>query len=307
MPKRFSEKDKRDWLELYETDKSEKWIAREIAHCDPRTVKRGIAEARLKRDANIARVDLVKDALRAHQGNLLDELQNILSSLIMPPIDLTILSWHHNDVDSIFAFDAKNKEMKQKESAITVTEKVNIDRSAKRDLLKEHLKNDRMWKILAQFKRDYDENIQARVALQCKIVNIVEKQTGYKFDDGNKLSADFIYSYTTGDLFFKSILQKAFGVRHIINLENDMYADISRGTVQHHGSTLAEVAGNEEGCKKNLLIALRKLQHSKEASQVVETQKALAASNEKTKQSIEQLLLLNFVPGQCQVCRRLGI
>jgi len=306
MPKRFSEMDKRKWLELYETGKSEKWIVRERAHCDPRTVKRGIEEARRRRDANMARVELVKDALRRHHDNLLDELQNILSSLTMPPVDFTVLSWHH-DSDSIFAVDDKTKEMNQKESTITVTEKVIIDRSAKRDLLKEHLKDDRMWKILAQFKRDYDENAQARVTLQRKIVNIVEKQTGYKFDDGNKLSTNFIYSYTTGDLFFKSILQKAFGVRLTVNLENDIYADVSRGTVQYHGSTLAEVVGNEEGCKKNLLIALRKLQHSKEISQVVETNKSLAESNEKAKQAVELLLLLNFVPGQCQVCRRLGI
>jgi len=140
-----------------------------------------------------------------------------------------------------------------------------------------------------------------------KIVNIVEKQTGYKFDDGNKLSTNFIYSCTTGDLFFKSILQKAFGVRRTVNLEKDIYADVSRGTVQYHGSTLAEVVGNEEVCKKNLLIALRKLQILEEVSRVVETQQALAASNEKAKQAVELLLLLNFVPGQCQVCKRLGI
>jgi len=54
-------------------------------------------------------------------------------------------------------------------------------------------------------------------------------------------------------------------------------------------------------------MALRKLQNSEEVSQAVETHKALAESNEKAKQSVEQLLLLNFVSGQCQVCRRLGI
>lgn len=39
----------------------------------------------------------------------------------------------------------------------------------------------------------------------------------------------------------------------------------------------------------------------------LETNKALAESNEKAKQAVELLLLLNFVPGQCQICRRLGI
>ncbi len=306
MPKRFLETDKRDWLELYETGKSEKWIAKERAHCDPRTVKRGIEEARRRRDANMARIELVKNALSKHHDDLLDELQNILSSLTLPPVDFTVLSWHHNG-DSIFTVDDKTKKTNQKESTITVTEEFNIDRSAKRDLLKEHLKNDRLWKILTSLKRDSDEHIQARATLQHKIVNIVEKQTGYKVDDGNKLSTNFIYSYTTGDLFFKSILQKALGVRRTITLEEDTYADVSRGTVQYHESTLAEVPGNEEGCKKNLLMALRKLQNSEEVSQAVETHKALAESNEKAKQSVEQLLLLNFVPGQCQICRRLGI
>jgi len=306
MPKRFSEMDKREWLNLYETGKSEKWIARERARCDPRTVKRGIDEAHRRRDANMARVELVKDALRTHHDDLLGELQHMLSSLTMSPVDFTVLSWHHGS-DSIFAVYDKAKEMNRKEQAITVIGKVNINRSTKTDLLKEHLKNDRLWKILAQRERDYDENSQARVALQRKIVNIVEKQTGYKFDDGNKLSTNFIYSYTTGDLFFKSILQKAFGDRLTINLEKNIHADVSRGTVQYHGSTLAQVAGNEEGCKKNLLVALRKLQHSKEISQVVETNRALVESNEKAKQAVELLLLLNFVPGQCQICQRLGI
>lgn len=86
-------------------------------------------------------------------------------------------------------------------------------------------------------------------------MNIVEKQTSYKFNDGNKLSTNFIYSYTTGDLLFKSILQKAFGVRRTINLENDIYVDVSRGTVQYHGSTLAQVAGNEGGTMKVALYA----------------------------------------------------
>jgi len=197
--------------------------------------------------------------------------------------------------------------MNQKESTITATKKVNKGHITKRDLLNEHLKNDRRWKKLAQRETDYNDNIQARIALQHKIVNIIEKQTGYKFDDGKKLSANFICSYTTGDLFFKSILQKAFGIHPTITLEEDLYADVSRGEVRYQGSILAEVAGNEERCKKNLLIVLRKLQRSKEVNRVVETQKALAESNETAKQVVELLLLLNFVPGQCQVCRLLGI
>ena len=108
------------------------------------------------------------------------------------------------------------------------------------DLLKEHLKKDKIWNLLAQRERDYRENIQLRAELQREIVSVLYNQTGYPVDDGKKLSTNFIYSYTTGDLFFKSILQKSFGPRQTVDLENNMLADIASGTVRYHGSILVK-------------------------------------------------------------------
>ena len=54
MPRKFLDADKRKWLELYDSGKSEKWIAKQHAKCDARTVKRGIEEARRIQDAKIA-------------------------------------------------------------------------------------------------------------------------------------------------------------------------------------------------------------------------------------------------------------
>ena len=41
MSKSFQDADKIKWLELYEKGKSEKWIARERAHCDAENSKEG--------------------------------------------------------------------------------------------------------------------------------------------------------------------------------------------------------------------------------------------------------------------------
>ena len=52
-----------------------------------------------------------------------------------------------------------------------------------RGLLKEHLKNDRLWKVLAQWKKAYAAHLTARIALQRKTVTLLEEETGYKLVD----------------------------------------------------------------------------------------------------------------------------
>jgi len=89
MPKKFLPHHKKKWLELSEFGKSEKWIARN-AKCDPRTVKKGIEEARRERNAAIAQVELVKEALRDHKDQLLAVIDDVKSILLMPPDNIEI-------------------------------------------------------------------------------------------------------------------------------------------------------------------------------------------------------------------------
>ena len=78
MRKKFLMPDYRKWLELYENGESERWIAREHAKCDVRTVKRGIEKASLERDARMVRTELLRQALKSHQESLLDLMKEIL-------------------------------------------------------------------------------------------------------------------------------------------------------------------------------------------------------------------------------------
>jgi hypothetical protein len=306
MPKKFLETDKRKWLELYESGKTEKWIARELAKCDLRTVKRGIEEARRKQDVVIARRELVKDALRKHQDGLLEELDKILSALYLPTEDYVVLPWHRGG-DFILS---ESETLARKGQPGDVSEFIKDSRSqggTVRRLLKEHLKNDRLWKVLTQWEKTSTAHLTARMMLQRKTVAVIQKKTGCKLVDRNDVPRPFLYSYTTGDLFFRATLRQAFGAQKDIDLESDIVVNTTSGDVRYHSLVLAEAPGNEEKVKINLLGAFRELKRSSEAVSVVDSYKALEEAAMRVRQVVEQIKLLGLITGQCEICRRLGM
>jgi len=305
MPKQFLDSDKNKWLELYDSGKTEKWIAREYAKCDPRTVKRGIEEARRRQDARIARAEILKEALRKHHDSLLGELDQMLSSLAVPADDFVPLSWLH-DGQSVLT----------QPQAVTEHQTVDVPKSHRvsrdreqtvRRLLRQHLKNDRLWKALAEWEKAYAAHITARIALQRRTVDILEEKTGYELVDRDGVSPPFVCSYTTGDLFFKAALRKGFGTPKSIDLESDTVANTATGDVRYRGSILAVAPGHEKSTRRNLVNALRTLEESPEVNQVLSTYGALEEITERTRQVVEHLKLLGLIPGQCEICQRLGM
>jgi hypothetical protein len=300
MPKKFDDAKKKEWLELYDEGKSEKWIAGQ-AGCDIRTVKKAINDARLKRDVVIARIELVKDALRKHQDGLLGELDQIMASLVIPQRDFAVLSWPR-EIDYIF--NEYDKQMKLK----------NGEDSTMRRLLKEHLKNDKLWRVLAQWEKASANHLAARVAFQRREVTLLQEKTGYKLTDGGG-TPPFVYTHTTGPLFFKAAIDIAFSTPEekaresaIRNMETAISVNTSNGDVSFENHSILAVApGSEERIKENLLDAFRILADSSEVKAVVETCQVLEQITPKTRQVVEGIRLLGLVPGQCEICRRLGM
>jgi len=304
MPKKFLDTDKRKWLELYEGGKTEIQIAKEYAKCDLRTLRRGIEEARRKQDARVARAELLKEALRKHQDSLLKELDEILSTPYLPTQDYVVLPWHRG---GDFILTESNTS-----AAIEghVSERATPSRSgsgAVQQLLKEHLKNDRLWKVLAQWGKTYTAHLIARAVLQRKTVAVIQEKTGCKLVERNDIPRPFIYSYTTGDLFFRAVLKHVFGDHKSIDLESDIIASTASGDVRYHSLVLAEAPGNEERIRVNLIEAFRELKGSSEAVSVVDTYKTLEEAVTRVRQVVEQIRLLGLIPGQCEICRRLGM
>ncbi len=305
MPRQFSDADKKKWLELSENGKSEIRIAKD-ANCDPRTVKRGIEETRRKQDARIARTDLLKEALHKHQDTLLKELDEILNSLTVPAKDSAVLSWGH-DGDSIF----NTLQTTIEGQTVGVPKSLRASKSreeAIRGLLKQHIKKNRLWKLLAQWEKAYTAHAMAKKALQLKTAALIEEKTGYKLTAKGDAKPPFVYSYSTGKLFFETVLQKAFNNQKIVEIEKNISVNTINGEVMYQlGLSLAKAPGNEDKTRVNLLEALNKLEASPEVSPVVYTYNALDEITMNTRQVVEQIQLLGFVDGQCEVCRRLGV
>ncbi len=302
MPKRYADATKRKWFELSKAGRSDAFIANRYK-CDVRTLRNGISEVQRKQDARQASIELVKDRIKKHQDSLVEELERIHSQIALPPADYMVLSWYR-DGDSIFTEAGKLRRGLPPPTDVdsgTFTEGNPV-----RGLLKEHLNKEHEWRVILQWNKAYAANMDSRIVAQLRFAAMLEKTTGFKLSD-ERVSPPFLYSYNAGDLLLKEAFRRALGIKKVIDLEAEIIADSSRREVSCRHNTLAEAPGQEEKCRTNLLKAYRKLQRSKEITQVIFTYNALVAMIDKTRKAVEELTLAGLVPGLCRVCRKLGL
>jgi hypothetical protein len=158
-----------------------------------------------------------------------------------------------------------------------------------------------------RWQKAYAAHLVARTDLQRKTVTVIHEKTRYKLVDKKDIQPPFIYSYTTGDLFFRKVLGHAFGGHNSVDVENDIAANTASGDVRYHSLVLAEAPDNEEKVKVKLLDAFKELKESSEAVSVVDTYRRLKEAAMRVRQVVEQIKLLGLIPGQCEICRRLGV
>ena len=303
MPKQFTLADKKKWLAHYENGKTELWIAREEAHCNVRTVKKGIEEACREHDARTARVELIKDALKKHQESLLAAIEEILSALKVPPPNL-VLPWTWESRRSMPLEGARAEVRSGHAPVVTIV--LTGESKAEWGLLEEHLKRDRIWKVLTQWKRTLAAHLEQRIAMQHRILALLEKKTGYELVD-RSVTPPFVYRNNAARLLYETALHRVIEIPDDTNLEGRIVADTVTGEVTYGGAILAKAPGNEEQCKKNILHAFHELEASSEAIRVAQTYRAVEELTTKAKRAVEEISLLKLVPGRCRVCRRLGL
>ncbi len=305
MPKKFSDLDKKKWLDRYESGETEKGIANRIK-ADYRTVKNGIDEARKQRDARLAGIDLIKDALRRHQDRLLEALEQVISTTTLPPEDLTILSWHHGS-DSIFS-KPKTIAGNDRFSDSSGRREAYAEGRTHYDLLKQHLKRDRLWKFHFEWQKAWNSHRTARIDFQCKMVEVVEAAVGLKFDDQENTKGPYLCSYTLGPLFYVATLRRAFHPDTGADLDKEITADTTQGVVAYPGSILAvKVMRNAAKTREDLVISLDALRKLPELERVMTTYHHLEAVGPKVRYAAEEIKLLGIVPGECDICERLGV
>jgi hypothetical protein len=297
MPRKFSNVDKQKWLELYEKGKSESWIANQ-RKIDLRTVKRGIQEAMQARTGLMARVELVRDALRKHQELLLDTLSKMQEALKPPAIDLEVLSWYRGD-NSVFYEPNLAKSRLENEGIKRVS---TISKS-----LRQHLKGNRLWRLISQWDKAYLEHLLTRADLQYKVISLIQEKTGIIIVDKD-ISRPFIYSYTTCYLFYKALLHSALGGKS----EAEFLAGITADTQNHRvmsgtGTILAEVTSDADGCRSSLVEAYKEIRKTTEFDKVVTAYRLLEKLAPTVDEAVERIMLLGILPGSCDICQRIGM
>lgn len=305
MARKFSSVDKNRWLQEYEGGKPEASIAGD-AGCDVRTVKKGVDEARRERDARVARIELLKDAMSRHHETLLGRLGETSDSLQLPPRDWTVLSWHENG-ESVFSERSIDIEDKLQVESRKDHRSSDIQGEKVDHMLRQHLKNDKLWKTLARRERAHASHRLARVALQHKVVDILERETGLSLESGSNVLPPYLCSYTIGDLFYRMTLRLAFGEYKNDAWQDEVVVDPGVCYVKYRNLILAEVPKRAAECREKLLRAFQKMRSLPEIKQVVTTYQELDESTFRAKQAIEEIRLSGLVPGQCKVCRRLGM
>ena len=164
MPKKIPIVDKRGWLQDYEQGKSEAAIASQN-HRDLRIIKKGIAEARRERVVNLARADLVKEAIRNHNEKLLSIVQGILSEL-NPPASTQQIPWKWQTSTSLISIEGGEAECEYWEQPKVFTIALNVESKTDWRFFEEHVKYEGLWKLLSHWKKNMASHLEARMVLK---------------------------------------------------------------------------------------------------------------------------------------------
>jgi len=299
MPRRFSSVDKGKWLEAHEQGKSENYIAREIAHCDVRTVKKGLEEARRIRNANLAQVELVKDALKRHYDDLLRVADEVVTSMVLPQPELNI-NWSREYTTQPLSISKARVDYEGDGKGTVI---LSVEDTPSWTLFCEHLKRHRLMKDLSTWKRIVVDHLGKRDALQRKLLTVLENETGLNIGSEGIMGIEYL---ATHDLY-RMVIRKVLGFPEGKYSEEDIKVG-KAGEVIIAGNLLARtVEGKEEQYKSSILTVLEKLLRSQEAGETASTYETLVNITNRVKSTAQEISLLGLVPGRCRICKQLGL
>jgi hypothetical protein len=223
----------------------------------------------------------------------------------MPGSNRTI-PWKREDLPGLIRIEGGNVRCENwPESKVT---NITLDTEDKIEwgLLEEHLKPERSLHSLDQWKKALATHLETRVTAKRKLANLLQEKTEYQLVD-LPISGSFLYSSSV-DFLFQQMTQRLLQLADTGDLNSNIIADIEKGDVRYGaGTILAHAPGKEKECRQHILVALDELLSSNEAKSVISTYLAAEDLTTKARRIVEEISLLGLVPGQCRVCRRLGV
>ncbi|AKG53087.1 hypothetical protein DGWBC_0403 [Dehalogenimonas sp. WBC-2] len=299
MPKKFDDVIQSAWLASFDQGKSTVEISRE-KKVDHRVVKKAVDRLILERQSRQARLELLKDALLKHNDKLMATLKGLKSTIATVDISKAPLSWQrdrHNP-SSIF---------REREVSLQEIQQIPLIQGTETKewiLLKQHLTNDKLWRLLKAWGKSNQTLHLAAVEAQYDLKEIIENNTGLPMIDKDEPSRPFVYSYTTGDIFYSFALGKprVSSDEFIQGITIEPHGDIRRG-----GSILALARGQEENVRLGLVEAYKAWLASKAITRLTAASLELEDAAKKVRDRIDDLEMIEFIPGTCRICASLGL
>ena len=291
-----SPKEIRDWLEWRENGTSEVAIARKTGR-DIRTIRAGLQKAVDERRLNIAQIELLRNALKLHQEQLMGAVDWLIQASILPPRDLYVI-WR--------TVEKENSASKVNELPPEVA------------LLKEHLPKDQLVPCLNRWQKASKDYVDNLINFKQIAAAALKQRTGGVFVDANFNSIDDtadrgnvrvkLVESNVLELVYTRSIDKILGSisEHETDVAERIRKDSRNGEVRFgQGNTLAVCPGEEEECRSSILSVLLELPKLPEATRIALSWEELNAAKRELDQALQEIKLSLLITGQCRICKRL--
>ena len=109
------------------------------------------------------------------------------------------------------------------------------------------------------------------------------------------------------DFVYRQALNQALGIGQGESLEGCLETNPSGIIEERSGTIVAYAPNSPEECRKRIIEALEALFRSSETKKAKEAHRAVEETLAKAKRSLQEMSMLKLIPGQCRLCRRLGM
>ena len=132
-------------------------------------------------------------------------------------------------------------------------------------------------------------------------------ENGVETDKTQNPGSTYIYRKEACDFIYKSAVKSKIYPNVDYNYEKMITIDTDHGVVSYLDKFIAICPGNEEKARLLLLKSVNEIKASDELRKLLLTVNQLDQVTESVKTRIDNILLVHYIPGRCDACRRLGL
>ena len=317
--------ERRNWLERSEGGEAILRIAKSVGR-DVRTVRQHIEKGRLERDFEVAQREQLRDALRAHQQDMLSLLKDLKDSVYVPElayVEIVGLDfgledlWEPSDL-------ARNRERILRPRPSTVENGPDDDESAAsvkviRDVngpqdvqltsessrlgraLKEHIRQDPLWRHVATWRNALMEEFQRRAELNRAIRKKAEEVFGLAVSWRREPQEPCL---SPGTIWWTRTRLTNIALGNYVPAVDEEIRETSPGSLEtKYGQLLTQ--GLEEP-KTHIEHIIAAMSGHGEVNAAAQSFNNLQAITTNVHNAIDEYLLIHHIPGRCSLCKKLG-